>query len=66
MPDDYLRDLKEYVSIAWEISCDGKVTCSGTIHNDVMPSVMPQKEEWISLPLEIPEKGRCYLKINLH
>ena len=57
------RDLKEYVSIAWEISCDGKITCSGTIQNDVMPSVMPQKEEWISLPLEIPEKGRCYLKI---
>lgn len=59
---DFL-DLKDYLTVAWEVNCDGVTTCSGILSKEDMPSVMPHEEAWLKLPINIPEKGKCYLKV---
>ena len=54
-------DAKDYVNLRYEINCDGKIICSETI--DELPSIPPHKEVGLTLNLDIPEKGKCYLVI---
>lgn len=57
-------DLKEYLFLTYEVNCDGCVTAHGKI--ELCESVFPQESGKISLPLTIPEHGRCYLKVCYH
>ncbi len=54
-------DLKDYVSIHYEVSCDGICTESGKITEF---SVKPHEEAVINLPVMIPDSGRVYLKLT--
>ena len=54
--------LNDYVYISWELSCDGDIIASGKL--DKVPAIQPHAEGSIALNLQIPEKGRCFLKIN--
>jgi len=56
-------DLKDYLTISWEMNCDGDVVTSGTVE---VPSVKPHKTAVITLPLCVPEKGRVFLKLNYY
>lgn len=52
----------EYLTIVYELTCDGELVDSGVLEN--IPKLLPHREAQINLKLEIPEKGRCYLKLK--
>ena len=54
-------DAKDYLNIRYEINCDGEVVCSKTI--DELPSIPPHSDVGITLNLDVPAKGKCYLVI---
>lgn len=53
-------DLKDYAAISYEVSCDGVCIAFGTIPAF---SAEPHGEASIKLEMDVPEKGRAYLKI---
>ncbi len=53
--------LDKYIDIYYEVSCDGDITCSGKLEK--VPAILPHGEGTISLPLTVPEKGRCFLRL---
>ena len=56
-------DLKDYLTLAWEVNCDGEIVASGKVKEEEMISVRPHEEGSIQLDIPVPEKGRCYLKV---
>lgn len=59
-------DLSSYLTIRYEINLDGQVICQGEIPEENMPSIAPYQSASLALPLTIPEKGICYLKISYY
>lgn len=57
-------DLKEYINIAYEVSCDGVRIADGIIGADQMPNILPHGQGVILLDFIVPGKGKCYLKLN--
>ncbi len=55
-------DLSDYVTASYEVNCDGKTVASGTI--DSIPSIAPGKEGALPLKLDVPQAGKCYLKLS--
>lgn len=53
-------DLKDYVEIRYEISCDGVITENGKL---APFSVLPHGEATTKLKVRVPDAGRVYLKI---
>lgn len=60
---DY-HDLKDYLYLSYEVTQDGTATLTG--HCDLGESIPAHGERTISLPVVIPNKGKCYLKIMYH
>ena len=54
-------DLKDYITIRYEISCDGELLSSG---GAALPSVKPHGTGAVTVPMDIPDKGRCFLKLT--
>ena len=54
--------LSDYLNATYELNCDGKIVESGMIEK--IPAVAPHCDGTMPLSIEIPEKGRCYLKIS--
>jgi len=54
-------DLRDYLNIGWELTCDGERISSGVAE---VPSVKPHCTADIPLEFSIPEKGRVFLKIS--
>ena len=56
-------DLKEYVKISYELTQDGLVISKG-----ILPefSVAPHGEGKTNLKINVPENGKCYLKLIYH
>ncbi len=56
-------DLKDYVKISYELTQDGLVISKG-----ILPefSVAPHGEGKINLKINVPENGKCYLKLIYH
>ena len=50
-----------YLTIRYELNCDGEVLCSGNV--DRVPAILPHAEGTIRLNLQIPARGRSYLKL---
>lgn len=57
---DYV-DLKEYLDLTYELSCDGKILETGPLPLDA--SIPPRRTGRILLPLSLPERGKCFLKL---
>jgi len=55
-------DLKDYIFLTYEVTCDGNGVSAGQVPQ--LPSIKPHKEGEVSLPVLVPEKGKCYLKLN--
>ncbi len=53
-------NTKDCIRMSYEVNCDGTVA-EGEIET---PSIEPGESVTVKLPLEIPEKGKAYLKIN--
>ena len=56
-------NLKDYVKISYELTQDGLVISKG-----ILPefSVAPHGEGKINLKINVPENGKCYLKLIYH
>ena len=56
-------DLKDYVKISYELTQDGLVISKG-----ILPefSVAPHREGKTNLKINVPENGKCYLKLIYH
>ena len=54
--------LSDYLTISYELNCDGEIVSSGRIEK--LPAVAPHCDGTVQIALDIPEKGRCYLKVN--
>ena len=54
--------LSDYLNATYELNCDGNVVESGMIEK--IPAVAPHCDGTMPLSIEVPEKGRCYLKIS--
>ena len=56
-------DLKDYVKISYELTQDGLVISKG-----ILPefSVAPHGEGKTNLKINVPENGKCYLKLTYH
>lgn len=57
------EDLKDYVKISYELTQDGLVISKG-----ILPefSVAPHSEGKTNLQVNVPENGKCYLKLTYH
>ena len=53
-------DLKDYVKISYELTQDGLMISKGKLAE---VSVAPHSEGKISLNINVPENGKCYLKL---
>lgn len=56
------RNLTDFVTLSYQVTCDGKTVASGTI--ETLPSIPPHQEGFISLPLPSLECGKAYLKLE--
>ena len=56
-------DLKDYVKICYELTQDGLVIGKGKLSE---VSVAPHSEGKTNLKVNVPENGKCYLKIIYH
>ncbi|MDO5424090.1 MAG: glycoside hydrolase family 2 TIM barrel-domain containing protein [Eubacteriales bacterium] len=62
---DYVN-LRDYLWISYEVSCDGEQTAAGELRGDAVPAVKPHEDGTLRLAVSVPEKGRCYLKVTYH
>lgn len=58
------KDLKSYLSVEYEVNCDGYIAEKGKMKKEEFPTIKPHEEGKIKLSLSVPEKGKCFLKIN--
>ena len=56
------EDLSDILSIRYEVTCDGDRILIGAI--DDLPSIPARTDAEIDIPLTVPAKGRCYLKVT--
>lgn len=56
--------LKDYVSIAFEVTSDGKITAKGVLDDNALPDIGPHGEGKAVLDFEVPKAGKCYLKLS--
>ncbi len=56
-------DLKDYVKISYELTHDGLVISKGKLPE---VSAAPHSEGKINLKINVPESGKCYLKLIYH
>ena len=56
-------DLKDYVKISYELTQDGLVISKGKLPE---VSAAPHSEGKINLKINVPESGKCYLKLTYH
>ena len=54
-------DLKDYVNLSWEVTCDGIAIAGGSVES---PSIDPHSNGVLHLPISVPEKGKCFLKLT--
>ena len=60
---DYVN-LKDYVTIVYEVNCDGVVTMAGSVDPESMPDIPAHGEGSIRIEAEAPGPGKCYLRLQ--
>lgn len=56
--------LQEYVDVVYEVSCDGALVESGQLDLTDVPAIRSHQTGNVQLPVNVPEKGRVYLKLT--
>ena len=56
------KDLAEYLSVQYQITCDGQVISKGCISK--LPTIFPHQTGNLFIPIHIPTSGRCFLKLS--
>ena len=57
-------NLKEYVTVQYQVSCDGVVTECGAIEDAKLLDIPAHEEKAVSVSFTVPEKGKCFLKVT--
>ena len=57
-------DLKEALSIRYEILCDGIKTAGGQIPPEALAAIAPHGTGVLQIPAAVPEEGRSFLKLT--
>ena len=57
-------DLKEYLFLSFEVTCDGKRLEKGEA--ELKESILPGQTGSLFLDITVPECGKCYLKVSYH
>lgn len=57
-------NLKEYVVIVYEVTCDGKILHTGLLDEKCIPDIPPHEEGRVTLEFEVPAAGKCYVKVS--
>ena len=60
---DFLN-LKDYLTISYEVLCDGIVIAEGAVENQALLDIPAHGEGTMTLPVDVPEKGKAALKIS--
>lgn len=60
---DYV-DLRDYIYLSYEITCDGESVASGTVEE--LTSIKPHKEGSCFIACDVPRKGKCFLVVRYH
>ena len=60
---DFLN-LKDYVTVKYEVSCDGFVTECGVIEDAQLLDIPAHEEKAVPVSFAVPEKGKCFLKVT--
>lgn len=59
-------NLKDYLTIGYEVLCDGVCVETGTIDSQELLDIPAHEEKTIPIALEIPAKGKCFLKVSYY
>ena len=57
-------NLKDYLTLRYELLCDGTVTEKGAVEEPEKLNIPAHEERVLSLPFNVPESGKCFLKIT--
>lgn len=57
-------NLETYLYMTYELDCDGEIKASGNI--EMTAAVPPHQEGIFHVLPDVPEKGKCYLRIGYH
>jgi beta-galactosidase len=58
------RNLKDYLTLQYEITCDGGMIWQGEITDSEKLDIAPHEEGILPISFVIPEKGKCFLKLT--
>ena len=56
-------DAKEYLYAQYSLICDGRILVEGKVD---MPSIPPHQSRKVILPVSVPDKGKCFLKMSYY
>lgn len=57
-------NLKDYIRIQYEVTCDGVVVETGTIEDDALIDIPARERKAVPIAFHVPEQGKCFLKIT--
>lgn len=60
---DYVN-LSDYITIVYEVNCDGAVVGAGSVDSQAMPDIPAHGEGCIRLDYQTPMKGKCFLRLQ--
>lgn len=62
---DFLN-LKDYLTIGYEVVCDGIVVQNGRIEDTGILDIPAHQEKRVPISFEVPKKGKCFLKVTYY
>ena len=54
--------LQDYITASYQVTCDGALVQEGQL--DKIPAIAPHMSGTVTLNVQVPAKGRCFLKIS--
>lgn len=57
-------NLKDYLTVTYEVFCDGVLTGSGAVEDQSVLDIPPHGEGTLHLKVEVPDKGKAVLKLS--
>lgn len=57
-------NLKDYLVLQYEVILDGVVVEQGRVEKEDFPDILPHEEKEVPVFFEVPEKGKCFLKVT--
>lgn len=59
-------NLKDYVTLRYEVLCDGVVLEEGSIDDKELLDIPAHEEKALPLSFTVPDKGKCFLKVSYY